>query len=444
MINSNQYNIVVQAEKINFDEEEFLEAPAEFSHRCQQAKEEHTFHTLIFRELKRYIHPQGVGKKMLDKDTGQYIPKHIYSKKRLADYKTGVINHKQFFADQFARKYIDANQRGDVRYYASNSGRALLYFDIDPDGHEYHRKYGIPYTAEQLADAEKCKNWLQTQISKYIFESSDSRLYLKVQGPIDRQVLKDIARSLNAVNPYKALIEIKGTMRTADNAGCLARIPLFKDHAHLDRFSNLPEVTGGWLRGWLGTLQEQKPARPLAATPIPEQVGSCSFKIEVDKKADRYYNRPGFPTRVGELCINKNDNRIMVAILKYCDAHPNKKGTNPYKRHAALWSILYEQGVADHKYNHNRYKAIRDYYSSIGLINWVDCRHYPGPDGTGMACKWSFALSEDQEKEAISVKGAFLVPVLVTPWAYQHEPPLTCFEAFDHSILYEWDQELVA
>jgi len=80
----------------------------------------------------------------------------------------------------------------------------------------------------------------------------------------------------------------------------------------------------------------------------------------------------------------------------------NSDGSNPFKRHEKFISVMFETGVFASKYNHHRYKAVRDYLSSIGGIDWIDHTHRPGRDGEkGEACKWALDPMLQTEVEQV-------------------------------------------
>jgi hypothetical protein len=382
------------------------------------------FHRAACRALRSFVHPQGVGK-IIDG-----MPKHQYSRERCERYrmlcKTGqamVKHHAAFHRDEFGWKTVAANQAGEIRYYTSSpNGAALLYLDLDPPGHEEHRKHGTPYTPEALADRDAAREWLLEQASQYLFVSADERLYLKLTGPVDRELLRELGRALNAASPYKTDIEIKGTYRTPGHAGCLARLPFFRqlDHGHIEQFIQTPATDHDLVRGWIQQLRQMagQPEQKSIVRTKKRQAGSTSFAIDLGDTAaaaDRYW--PDCPRKAGQLRVTLEDHRTLFAILRWCP--PNPDGTNPYKRHQALWSAMYAEGRTSRPFNFARYKVLRDYYSSVELIDWDDVRHYVRPGRKGKAAQWRF--QKKTETEQILVKGRFLKPRLVAPPAAQHE-----------------------
>ena len=269
--------------------------PPELTERLTTSREKaKAFHRLCtegFHALEPYIHPQGIGKKMLDSKSGQMVPKHIFSKTRILKFRLGQISPKSFFQDEFSRRTVAANEKGDLRYYVSFPIVWFLYLDNDPPGHAEHRKTGRPYTAEELKDAELTRQWLKKQISKYVFEAADGRLYLKCRldltQPLPPKLFQDLAKALNAANPYKSTIEIKGTPRSQRSAGCLARLPVFGNIAKVEEFKAVPEVNVGWLMGWIGTLEEMAPEVKVKKV----LQASCNFgDLDLATEADRFYS----------------------------------------------------------------------------------------------------------------------------------------------------------
>ncbi len=78
----------------------------------------------------------------------------------------------------------------------------------------------------------------------------------------------------------------------------------------------------------------------------------------------------------------------------------NSDGSNPYRRHLEFISALHEDGTFESGWNHHRYKAVRDYLSQIGGIEWVDHTYHPGKSGEkGQACKWGLDVMLRHEIE---------------------------------------------
>jgi hypothetical protein len=208
--------------------------------------------------LKPFVHELGVGK-VIDG-----VPKHLYSRKRVDAYRelcaSGKATRKQhvaFHADKFCPRTVAANQAGDTRYYCSSaSGHALLYLDLDPPHHSEHRAHGRPYTLEDLADRDSTREWLLCLLGQHVFMSADDRLYLNLRGFVGRQLVSKLGAALKATRPFQTTIEVKATVRTQGNFGCLGRLPKFKnlDLDHISQFRDTPPADAGWVSDLLRSL----------------------------------------------------------------------------------------------------------------------------------------------------------------------------------------------
>lgn len=150
------------------------------------------------------------------------------------------------------------------------------------------------------------------------------------------------------------------------------------------------------------------------------------------------------PEKVGELRILKNDIAVWAASQRWIKENPNPDDTNPYTRTVHLWNHLPEQGHAVHKFNYRQYKAIGEAFSDHGCIEWTACRHYPGVDHQGVACKWyikDVVNVEVGEKEDITVKGRLVRSVQVTPYEYHNELPLLFSPSFRGQEWWELAEE---
>jgi hypothetical protein len=64
-------------------------------------------------------------------------------------------------------------------------------------------------------------------------------------------------------------------------------------------------------------------------------------------------------------------------------------GSLPQRRVQALWTALHDAGDFTRPWNHHRWKAIRDWMSEMGWLDWQDHRYQNGTGrGDGQACKW--------------------------------------------------------
>jgi hypothetical protein len=111
------------------------------------------------------------------------------------------------------------------------------------------------------------------------------------------------------------------------------------------------------------------------------------------------------------------DVRVFCILLHFSGLHPNEDGSFPVARAEALWNSLVANGYTDRPWNHERWKAMRDWASDHGWITWVDNGYVEGSFDEsgyyhkGYAMKWGpseFFMSlweeriEEQGKEGAS------------------------------------------
>ncbi len=71
----------------------------------------------------------------------------------------------------------------------------------------------------------------------------------------------------------------------------------------------------------------------------------------------------------------------------------NEDGSLPWKRFAGLWTALYKAKDIDRAFDAKRFAALRNYLSSLELLDWTDDTYKQGhwEKGVkvgGIACKW--------------------------------------------------------
>jgi len=96
--------------------------------------------------------------------------------------------------------------------------------------------------------------------------------------------------------------------------------------------------------------------------------------------------------------VTAHDFAVAMVLLRHFHEKPNADKSLPCRRAAELWTGLYEAGDVQRPWNHHRWKAIRDFLSANGHIDWFDARYEWGQNQVrGIACKWTiterFALT---------------------------------------------------
>jgi len=63
----------------------------------------------------------------------------------------------------------------------------------------------------------------------------------------------------------------------------------------------------------------------------------------------------------------------------------------PVRAVGRLWEEVYLAGDFARPWNHHRFKAIRDFLSRHGHIDWVDFRFQYVPERKGRCCRWQIS-----------------------------------------------------
>jgi hypothetical protein len=109
----------------------------------------------------------------------------------------------------------------------------------------------------------------------------------------------------------------------------------------------------------------------------------------------------------GRKVVTEADLAIFLMLLRFFTTNRNADGSLPTARWRAMWSALYEAGDIERGWCQHRYKAMRDFLSREGLLDWEDEDYVVGVltgDGRfvpGKAAKWRAGeeLMERMEEE---------------------------------------------
>ena len=94
--------------------------------------------------------------------------------------------------------------------------------------------------------------------------------------------------------------------------------------------------------------------------------------------------------------VDSKDVAIFLMLLKFFTKNMNSDGSLPQLRFKKLWTSLFEIGDVDRCFDDKRFARIRNYLSSLSLIEWEDNRYVIGVTNhqgkrSGKACKWRAA-----------------------------------------------------
>ncbi|HEX4146829.1 MAG TPA: hypothetical protein VHY91_25250 [Pirellulales bacterium] len=153
--------------------------------------------------------------------------------------------------------------------------------------------------------------------------------------------------------------------------------------------------------------QTVKPARQLGTA----MAGSVSGRFISDDELasipqfERLYQEWVGPVglKARKFSVTAHDFAVAMVILRHYKADPNSDGSLPCRRIEKIWTALFHAGDIDRPWNHHRWKAIRDFLSANGHIDWTDHRYEYSTVATddrrtkkkGIACKWSITDGYD-------------------------------------------------
>ena len=113
----------------------------------------------------------------------------------------------------------------------------------------------------------------------------------------------------------------------------------------------------------------------------------------------------GKPLKARRWAVTDHDFAVVLLLLLFFHKNPNSDGSLPTKRAEGMWDGLHSAGDVQRPWNHHRWKAVRNFLSAKGHINWIDHRYeygrtVGGKYVKGVACKFTiteeFAATLDQ------------------------------------------------
>ena len=378
-----------------------------------------------------------------DPKTGKASSKPIHCNKNRDILAAFRDDRRWMFIDRLSNSMLDAHWDGDETFYFTGAGSsrcplALFNFDIDchasgsPEGAfeaaEYLKDYFFPDLYHEPSTNGRGRH------GYFVLDKYD----LNAEGV--KELLKGLERRLNDHLISKGfdieLFEIKGlppVLTWGDDgevtnytAGTLAKIP--REVHRFEEWKRTTVMTDRDVRRLMYKLRPTAPAEvTITPKPTPEKAvaeitvrgsmtstvcgeprvsGSMTGKVvgegELAQIAEggHYGNVAASLMEhhtlktTGRSVVTAEDVAIFLACLKFFTGRMNADGTLPVKRFEGLWSAMYEAGDVGRAFDCHRFKAIRDYMSGLGLLDWQD-RTFIAPrlDGfgnrkNGRACKW--------------------------------------------------------
>lgn len=332
--------------------------------------------------------------------------------------------------DRLSNRMLDEHWSEEATHYFVADGSKKSRFvlaNVDIDCHAQGTRRGAVGAAEHLADAffpglyHEPSTHEEGRHGYFILDKGD------LEASHVKAILKDLERALDDYLGAQGfdieLCEIKGlppVVTWGDDgrisnytAGVLAKIP-----RQVDRFDEWKRTTVldqfqiRRLIAKLRSLTPQTAATEVVAVPtdgrpaLTKVSGSIGGKLIGDEELaqlaeDGRYRRVAITlmeTHVlktsGRSVVTAEDVAAFFLLLKFFTNRMNADGTLPVKRFKGLWTGLYEAGDLARAFDCHRFKAIRDYLSDLGLIDWEDETYVvprideSGRKRKGRACKW--------------------------------------------------------
>ena len=96
----------------------------------------------------------------------------------------------------------------------------------------------------------------------------------------------------------------------------------------------------------------------------------------------------------GRTVATVEDLSIFLMLLRYFTKNMNRDGSLPYARFKGLWSSVFESGDVGRSFECKRFATLRNYLSSLGLLDWQDDKYTLGTTDSegnkhkGKASRW--------------------------------------------------------
>jgi len=252
----------------------------------------------------------------------------------------GAINFVEHLKEKFKSLYYEPS---------TNKKGIHAYFLLEKEGHDAKRVNKI---------LKGFENWLRAEAKK-------------IGADIEQVEVKGSCPEL--VYHNNEIINIK--------YGTLAKLPRDIDVAKECKIFNIDEIEKEYF------IQKKE----------KENKGSVSNKLfnekdlEELKRYEEFFVSEIKSLKAREFRVTKHDWAVATMILLFINTNPNSDDSVPTDRIRGLWNSLYEKGDINRKWNHHRWKAIRDKLSELDLIEWIDNKYTFGDKGKkikGQACKW--------------------------------------------------------
>lgn len=313
--------------------------------------------------------------------TSKFLGAHALG--NITGYYTG--NGKRFDPESLAKIDIDCHEcgtfEGAVAFvsYLREHHFPDLYWEPSTNGNGVHAYIYIEKWGHGAASLNQALDRLQVFLESVLDSTSFDVEMVEVKGQA-----MEIGWG-----------EQKGEVKKISMGG-LAKIP-----RDVCRYDDMKKTTRLHCRDLLTWPERTKPARNTKGKRPPASVSGCFLsEYEVEKAETTYLMlakllMENHRLSTSSKCVVEfEDMALFIMFLKFFTLNMNPDGSLPFARFERFWNAVHKTGDIDRGFQPNRFCVMRNYLTSLGLIEWQDETYRVGQTGSdgkkrgGKAAKW--------------------------------------------------------
>jgi len=281
---------------------------------------------------------------------------------------------------------IDCHQRGtldgalEFARHLRDHHYPNLYFEISTNGNGVHAYVVI----EKLDLGDECVNDLLKRLDNHL------------KGILAEQEFDVELVEVKGTCPVFVWGTVKGQL-TNYRSGQLAKLP--RERHRFDELKKTTKIKSIDLFRLPPVQDDRAPRLRLHHRPQQQVCGSISGRAISDAELSQLSGHYGkvatllldnHPLRTkGRALATVEDVAIFLMLLRFFTQNMNLDGSLPQARFKGLWEALFLAGDVSRPFDDKRFAVIRNYLSSLGLLDWEDATFVVGDVfRSGRACKW--------------------------------------------------------
>jgi hypothetical protein len=333
---------------------------------------------------KRKKHYTWIKKRISNMDVGEIYNNHpIHSNSKILMEQS---LQKQTFLTRFNNQMFERHERGyETRYFTGNGRESISLVMIDVDCHKTGTREGATAASTILKELFPPNLYCEKSTN-----GKGKHLYFSVdRDDLDVEEFKAIMRQLEqALDGYVTsksdieMVEIKGMPPVVKwsygkpiiTCGTLAKLP--RDMLACSTTCELSIADVEAIIKTISPDEEVKPAKPKAKKKSGSTTGvfiTPEMLVAGSVVASNLISaHPVNDIANSRQKLTQSDLGAFLAFLEYCTKTINSDDSMPSKRIMNLWKACYTDGFISRAWSHKRFKAMRDYLTGLGLIDWID------------------------------------------------------------------------